>query len=74
MTALDFNAMPVETIADLKGRVDIVDFVGRYVKLKRAGADYGGAMSFPHRAHAQLSRSARGGRTSSAGAAALPVT
>ena len=46
MTALDFNAMPVETIVDLKGRMDIVDFVGRYVKLKRAGADYGGLCPF----------------------------
>ena len=46
MTALDFNAMPVETIVDLKGRVDIADFVSRYVKLKRSGADYGGLCPF----------------------------
>ena len=46
MSALDFNVQPLETIADLKGRVDIADFVGRYVKLKRSGADYGGLCPF----------------------------
>ena len=46
MSALDFNVQPLETIADLKGRVDIADFVGRYVKLKRSGANYGGLCPF----------------------------
>ena len=46
MSALDFNVQPLETIADLKGRVDIADFVSRYVKLKRSGADYGGLCPF----------------------------
>ena len=42
MTALNFNAAeapPVETIADLKARVDIVEIVGGYATLKKRGAD-----------------------------------
>ena len=49
MSALDFNAHdvpPLERIADLKARVDIVDFVGGYVTLKRSGRDYLGCCPF----------------------------
>ena len=54
MIDLNFSARPVETIADLKSGVDIVDFVSRYLKLKRSGPDYLRAMPVPYRAHAQL--------------------
>ena len=46
MIDLNFCAQPVETIAALKGRVDIVDFIGRYVKLKRSGPDHMGLCPF----------------------------
>ena len=57
MTAFDFNVMPVETIADLKGRMDIVDFVGRYAKLKQSGhGTAGNRVALPrlHRARTEV--------------------
>ena len=43
---LDFNVRPIETVAKLKARVDIGDFVSRYVKLKRSGHVYMGLCPF----------------------------
>ena len=40
MSELDFNAAQIETIADLKARVDIVDIIGRYATLKKRGPDW----------------------------------
>jgi len=43
MSRLDFNATdypPLESIAHLKARVDILDVVGRYASLKRRGTEY----------------------------------
>ena len=42
MTALDFNAEPRETIAELKVRADILDIIQRYATLKRRGQDWWG--------------------------------
>lgn len=34
------SRIPDETIREIRDRVDIVDFIGRYVELKKAGRDY----------------------------------
>ena len=40
--------IPQSFIQDLLGRVDIVEVVDRYVKLKRAGANYVACLSLIH--------------------------
>ena len=41
-----FNVIPQSFITDLLNRVDIVDVVGRYVQLKKGGANYMGLCPF----------------------------